>query len=136
MSELYKKTYRVLMIDQHFPDAPYVTFDKFSAREQLKKCVEARIDSIHITTKCHWGYSYYNTEVEELLQEAKTLPGCDQGERAVLYKQIQEYIYDEQPYDFLYATRAAWAYNQRVGGANPGGWSLWHNVHEWYIKSE
>jgi peptide/nickel transport system substrate-binding protein len=78
--------------------------------------------------------SYYNPEVTELLEEAKTLPGCDQGERAVLYKQIQEVIYDEQPYNFVYATRDAWAYNQRIGGVNPGGWDQWHNVHEWFIE--
>ena len=51
------------MIDQHFPDAPYITFDKFDAREQVRKCVDAHIDSIHITTKCHHGYYYYNTEI-------------------------------------------------------------------------
>jgi len=25
------------------------------------------------------------------------------------------------------------AVNQRVGGLNPGPWSVWYNVHEWYL---
>ncbi|MFH0797304.1 MAG: beta-galactosidase trimerization domain-containing protein [Candidatus Omnitrophota bacterium] len=62
MNEKYKSIFRALMIDQHFPDAPYITFEKFSAREQLKKCLDAGIDSLHLTTKCHWGYSYYDTK--------------------------------------------------------------------------
>ena len=63
MSNRYQDTYTALMIDQHFPDAPYITFDQFDAREQVRKCVEAHIDSIHITTKCHHGYYYCDTQV-------------------------------------------------------------------------
>ena len=63
MSELYKDTFRALMIDQHFPDAPYITFEKFNASEQVRKCKKSFVDSLHITMKCHWGYSYYNTKV-------------------------------------------------------------------------
>lgn len=63
MSDLYKNTYRTLMIDQHFPDAPYITFSKFDAEEQVRKCKEAFVDSVHVTMKCHWGYSYYNTKI-------------------------------------------------------------------------
>ncbi len=63
MSDLYKKTFTSLMIDQHFPDAPYITFKDFSAQDQIKRCLKAGVDSIHITTKCHWGHSYFDTEI-------------------------------------------------------------------------
>lgn len=63
MSDMFKDTYRTLMIDQHFPDAPYITFSKFTGQDQIDRCVAAKVDSIHVTMKCHWGYSYYNTEV-------------------------------------------------------------------------
>jgi hypothetical protein len=23
--------------------------------------------------------------------------------------------------------------HERVGGANPGPWSVWHDVHEWFV---
>ena len=50
------------MIDQHFPDAPYITFSRFDAADQVRRCKDAAIDSLHVTTKCHWGHSYYRTE--------------------------------------------------------------------------
>ena len=62
MSDKYKDTFRVLMIDQHFPDAPYITFSRFDAADQVRRCKDAAIDSLHVTTKCHWGHSYYRTE--------------------------------------------------------------------------
>ena len=61
MSSLFKDTFRGLMIDQHFPDAPFITFSSFNALEQIERCKKAHVDSLHITTKCHWGYSYYPT---------------------------------------------------------------------------
>lgn len=63
MSEAYKRTFRALMIDQHFPDAPFITFDRFSAEKQIQKCLDAKVDSLHITTKCIWGFSYYPTKI-------------------------------------------------------------------------
>ena len=62
MSNLFKDTYRTLMIDQHFPDRPYITMENFDAGEQIDKCVNASVDSIHVSMKCHWGHSYYNTK--------------------------------------------------------------------------
>ena len=62
MSDRYKDTYRILMIDQHFPDAPYITFSKFDAAGQIRRCRRAHVDCLHVTTKCHWGYSYYPTK--------------------------------------------------------------------------
>lgn len=63
MSDRYKSTYRVLMIDQHFPDASFIDFSKFSAKDQIKRCLKAGVDSIHVTAKCHHGYSYYDTRI-------------------------------------------------------------------------
>lgn len=97
MSDLYRNTYRVLMIDQHFPDAPYITFSKFDGAAQIRSCKESYVDSIHITMKCHWGYSYYNTQIgikhpalgdrdqaAELLEEARK-----EGLEAIAYYCLQ-----------------------------------------------
>ena len=78
--------------------------------------------------------SYYRPEVDELLKEAKTLPGCAAEDRGPLYKQIQEYMYEDQPYDFLYVPRDILVYNQRIGGLNPGAWEFRYNIHEWFIQ--
>ena len=52
-----------VMIDQHFPDSQFITFSKFDPVEQINLSQKAGVDSNMITTKCHWGYTYYPTSV-------------------------------------------------------------------------
>ena len=51
----------MLTMDQHFPDAPYISFDEFSAREEVERTAQAGFDSLFIFTKCHWGFCYHPT---------------------------------------------------------------------------
>jgi peptide/nickel transport system substrate-binding protein len=78
--------------------------------------------------------SYYNPQVDELLSKAKTMSGCRVEDRGPLYRQIQEYIYEDAPYTFLYVPRSILVYNSRIGGMNPGSWEFRQNMQEWYIK--
>jgi len=80
--------------------------------------------------------SFYRPDYEPLELEAKTVEGCSYEDRGAIYKQIQEIFYDEQPYIWLYATRAITGINKRIGGVNPAPWSTFYNIEEWYIKSE
>ena len=51
--------------------------------------------------------SFSNETVDRLLGEALAVPGCDPGDRAEPYRQIQAVLAQERPYDFLgipYAT--------------------------------
>jgi peptide/nickel transport system substrate-binding protein len=80
--------------------------------------------------------SFYRPDYEPLELEAKTVEGCSYEDRGAVYKEIQEIFYDEQPYIWLYATRAITGINNRLGGVNPAPWSTTYNIHEWYIKSE
>jgi peptide/nickel transport system substrate-binding protein len=80
--------------------------------------------------------SFNRPDYEPLELEAKTVEGCSYEDRGELYKEIQEIFYDEQPYIWLYATRAITAINKRVGNVNPAPWSTGYNIHEWFIKSE
>ena len=50
--------------------------------------------------------SYYNPDYQPLELEAKTVEGCSYEDRGAIYKQIQEIFYEDQPYIWLYATRA------------------------------
>ncbi len=77
--------------------------------------------------------SYFNPEVDRLEKEAKTLPGCAAEDRAPLYKQIQQYIYEDAPYAFLYVPRIIFVNNKRIGGLDPGPWRFRYNIEEWYI---
>jgi peptide/nickel transport system substrate-binding protein len=45
--------------------------------------------------------SYYNPRVEELLDEARDLPGCDQEERAALYGEVLEILREERPWEWI-----------------------------------
>ncbi len=45
--------------------------------------------------------SYNNPEVDRLLREALTLPGCDPEERAPLYYEVERMLQDDMPYIWL-----------------------------------
>jgi peptide/nickel transport system substrate-binding protein len=76
--------------------------------------------------------SYHNPDLEEKLAQARSVPGCDQDMRTVLYRKIQAQLYEEQPYCWIDVPRNVVVLHERVGGANPGPWDVWHNVHEWF----
>ncbi|HEX2623481.1 MAG TPA: ABC transporter substrate-binding protein, partial [Phototrophicaceae bacterium] len=42
--------------------------------------------------------SYHNDRVEELLNTARALPGCDQAERKVMYGEVLQILHDESPW--------------------------------------
>ena len=51
-----------------------------------------------------------------------------------MYREVQEHIYQDQPYTFLYVPRDTLVYNKRIGGIAPGSWAFRYNMHEWYIQ--
>jgi peptide/nickel transport system substrate-binding protein len=78
--------------------------------------------------------SYNNTEVDALLKEAKTIPGCRVEDRGPLYKTIQAKVYEDQPYTFLFVPRAILVYNKRIGGMELGAWDFRYSIYNWYIQ--
>ena len=64
--------------------------------------------------------SYINPEVDELIQRGKSLSGCDQAERAEIYKQIQQIMHDDVAYDFTFVPNIWQTANQRIEGFEPG----------------
>lgn len=77
--------------------------------------------------------SYYNEEVEEKLNEARSLPGCGVEERGQLYRDIQTQILDDAPYTFLYVPLTNVVWNTRLEGIDPQPWSTYYNVEGWYL---
>jgi peptide/nickel transport system substrate-binding protein len=77
--------------------------------------------------------SYYNEEVDQLLFEAKSLPGCSAEGRGEKYKRIQELIHEDAPYAFLYVPLFNVIWNTRLQAIDPGPWITYYNVEEWYI---
>lgn len=77
--------------------------------------------------------SYYNAEFEELGAQVNSLPGCDLDERIAIAHRMQEILYEEQPYIWLYALNSVYAAAPNVQGFAPypnlGQW----NVDAWNV---
>ncbi len=73
------------------------------------------------------GY-YYNPELASVLQEARTLP--DQADRAPLYQQAEEILYNDTGRLFIAHTGVPLAFSSRVSGyvTNPLGTELYKYV--------
>lgn len=81
--------------------------------------------------------SYNNPEVDDLIAQAKSVPGCDQDARAELYRQIQQIAHDEVAYDFTFVPNLFHVANKRIGGFEPGAsWVFYgysDHIHEWTL---
>lgn len=77
--------------------------------------------------------SYHNPRVEELMQQARTLPGCDPDERAAIYHEIQSILQEDQPYLWLFAPDEMVVASGGVQGFDPlPNAPLW-NIRSWRV---
>ena len=65
---------------------------------------------------------YENALVDRLLEQARTIAGCDQAARKLLYDQIQETIADDHPWTFLYVNQVPVVMNKRVKNVSASPW--------------
>lgn len=79
--------------------------------------------------------SYQNPEIEDLLVQGYSVPGCKPEDRAPIYKQIQQIIHDDVPYIYLYGAISNAFYNKDWTNIEPGTWSFKWNMHNWYKQS-
>jgi peptide/nickel transport system substrate-binding protein len=77
--------------------------------------------------------SYNNPEVDRLLREALTLPGCDPEERAPLYYQVEKLLQDDQPYVWLEVRNGMYAANASIENWDPRPANPLWNVHAWTV---
>lgn len=82
--------------------------------------------------------SYINPEVDALIEQARTVPGCAPEERAELYYQIQELAHEDVAYNWTYVPNIVQVANQRIGNFNPGpSWVFYGYtayIHEWTLE--
>lgn len=64
--------------------------------------------------------SYVNPKIDELILQARTVPGCDLTERAKLYNEIQQIAHDDVAYDWTFTPNIYQIANKRIGNFNPG----------------
>jgi peptide/nickel transport system substrate-binding protein len=65
---------------------------------------------------------YTNPEVDRLLEQARSVPGCDANARKAVYAPIQQLIADDQPFTFLYSARAGVVVNNRLQNVSQSPW--------------
>ncbi|MBK8021543.1 MAG: hypothetical protein IPK19_08970 [Chloroflexi bacterium] len=82
--------------------------------------------------------SYVNPEVDELIRQARSLPGCDPAARAEIYYQIQQITHDDVAYDWTFTPNIFQVANSRIQNFNPGpSWVFYgytSHVHEWSLS--
>jgi peptide/nickel transport system substrate-binding protein len=80
--------------------------------------------------------SYNNPEVDRLLREALTLPGCDPEERAPLYYQVEQMLQEDQPYVWLFVQNGMYAARGDIENFDPlPSQPIW-NVDAWTVVSQ
>jgi len=75
--------------------------------------------------------NYQNPEVDRLLIEARRT--FDQQKRKSYYHQIQEIIYREQPYMFLYFPESLSILSSRFEGVKPAPIGISYNFIDWWV---
>jgi peptide/nickel transport system substrate-binding protein len=80
---------------------------------------------------------YSNPRIDELYQ--LTLREFDQEKRAAHFREINQIVYDDQTYTFLYSLPCLWAFNKRIRGvtSSPRGvWNFDPSVNAWWVTKE
>ncbi len=77
--------------------------------------------------------SYDNPQVTALLEEARSLPGCDVEERAALYAEAQRILQEDQPYAWLFTYESLYAASDGIQGFAPQPEFPFWNVQEWIV---
>jgi len=82
--------------------------------------------------------SYVNPEIDALIAEARTVPGCDIEARAAIYKEIQQIAHDDVAYAWTFVPNIWQTANTRVGNFEPGSsWVFYGytaDIHNWTIE--
>jgi peptide/nickel transport system substrate-binding protein len=81
--------------------------------------------------------SYVNPEIDELIEQARSVPGCATEDRAEIYNQIQALAHEDVAYDWTFTPNVYQVANQRIGNFEPGpAWVFYGytgHVHKWTL---
>jgi peptide/nickel transport system substrate-binding protein len=82
--------------------------------------------------------SYINPKIDELIRQARTVPGCKLEDRANIYYEIQQIAHDDVAYDWTFTPNIYQVANKRIGNFNPGpSWVFYGYtgyVNEWTLE--
>ncbi len=77
--------------------------------------------------------SYVNTEVDDLMDQGRSVPGCSVEDRTPIYYEMQRITQEEVAYDYTVSPNQVHVMNARVLNFEPGPWNDIWNVHEWAV---
>ncbi|MCB0154506.1 MAG: hypothetical protein KDF65_06875, partial [Anaerolineae bacterium] len=81
--------------------------------------------------------SYANPQLDRLLDQGNTVPGCDSETRRQTYVTLQEILSRERPVDFLIVPNYHLLVGERLRGVRPGPFApLTWNVTEWNLQED
>ncbi len=66
---------------------------------------------------------YSNSQVDQLLEQARTAAGCDQAGGKVLYDRFQEILADEQPALFFFQAQTPLVSKNALRGVTTSVWN-------------
>jgi len=82
--------------------------------------------------------SYVNPEIDALVEEARTIEGCDLEARAELYQEIQQIAHEDVAYDWTFVPNIWQTANTRIGNFEAGpSWVFYgytSDIHNWTIE--
>ncbi|MCY3979131.1 MAG: ABC transporter substrate-binding protein, partial [Chloroflexi bacterium] len=75
--------------------------------------------------------SYYSAELIELNDQARVVPGCDTETRAALYERVQEILFNDMPYFYMYVSESMTAVLPGTRNWNPTPFSRTYSQDAW-----
>ncbi|MCY4073324.1 MAG: ABC transporter substrate-binding protein [Chloroflexi bacterium] len=75
--------------------------------------------------------SYYNAELIELNDQARVVPGCDVEARAEIYARVQEILFEDMPYFYMYVSESMTATQPGLGNWHPTPISRTYSLDAW-----
>jgi len=79
--------------------------------------------------------SYNNPKVNDLMEQARSVPGCKFEDRAKIYAEVQKILQDDVAYVPLFTQNGLFAARKNVDGFNPYPSNLYWNVESWSVKT-
>lgn len=80
--------------------------------------------------------SYYSAEMEDLLQQARTVEGCDPADQKPYYDQIQAIMQEDLPYIWLYSIDGMYVAGDEVENFSPYPAQMYWNIDAWAVNAD
>lgn len=78
--------------------------------------------------------SYNNPDIDALLKQGTSIPGCSQDARKAVYAKFQQIIADDEPYTFVDSGKTLTVVSKRIQGTHITPFSTFHNLKDWTIS--